>query len=117
VDAEGRRERDHCDVDLVAIEQPGACVELMHGEIDLAHGLACELEHGPTQARRSFPLREGGDERLRPEVLVEIDARRVHRLILHFAKPGCQLRVEGLATTRSSSRQPLGEGGDGCRGS
>ncbi len=73
--AERRRAGDEGDVDAVAIEQLDPPRRVVVSQVDLELALG-ELEPAPAQPRPLGSRLERPDQRLRPEVLVDVDTRQ-----------------------------------------
>jgi len=72
-------QRHDRDVELPAVEERQPRPEIVCAEVDLAR-FSCKLEGGTAEPRRMFSSSQKLDERLRPQMLVEVDRR--HALIL-----------------------------------
>ena len=96
---ERRRERDDRELDLAAVEEGESRLEPVRIEIDLDRGLAGELERRGREPWRASPRRKHLDQRLRPEVLVDVDDRHARTLAQH--------PEEGLAKRLCAAGVPL----------
>ena len=69
------RHRDQGDVDPVTIEQRQAGIEIVVAEVDLRVELAGKPKHAPVEARWLASPGERSRERLRPEMLMDVERR------------------------------------------
>ncbi len=76
-DAQGRLQRHDGDVELPAVEEREPGPEVVGAEVDLALAFAGELERGAAEPRRTLSTGQELDERLRPQVLMEVDRGHV----------------------------------------
>jgi hypothetical protein len=100
------RARDHRDVDPVPIEQLEPAGQIVLTQIDLEVTLG-QLEPLSPQPRTVSPRPERADERLGPEVLVEVEGRQKTRTA---RQGGSQSKskyfVRSIVTCSSASRRP-----------
>ena len=69
------RHRDQGDVDPVAIEQRQARIEIVVAEVDLRVQLAGKTKHTSVEAGWLASSSERSRERLRPEMLMDVERR------------------------------------------
>ena len=99
LDLERRCQRDNRDVDLVPIEISETCLEVVRGEVDVERTLTAELEHIAMQAGRRAPTGERRQQRLRPEVLVNVEC--CHRVAVAHPAPSAPTRISSTTGSRS----------------
>lgn len=73
LDAERARQGDERAVDPVGAQLRPAAVGIVRAGLEPRGGLAFEHEHAVAEERRLRAVLEGGEERLGPEVLVNVD--------------------------------------------
>ena len=98
VDPERWLQRDDRAVELEPVHEREARVELVRLHVELPGGRSGELQLAPAQARGLRSRRERGEERRRPEVLVDVDRR-------HGSTLSCRGRGRRPNEQRSAATQ------------
>src|SRR5439155_10398611 len=107
LDLERRRKRDDRDVDLVAVKLAEPRLEIVCVEVDVEPTLPLELERTVAEPGRLPSARERREERLGPEVLVDVEGRRLAARSLSRRRPHRSGRGRALARGLAAPARPL----------